>query len=89
AFESLPSINCNMCKYCLPCPNGVNIPRNFELYNNAFQGGAFEDARRKYLALSEEERASSCIRCGDCEKLCPQTLPIPELLEKVTQAFEK
>lgn len=89
AFESLPSINCNMCKYCLPCPNGVNIPRNFELYNNAFQGGAFEDARRKYLALPEEERASSCIRCGDCEKLCPQTLPIPELLEKVTQAFEK
>ncbi|MDI3543668.1 MAG: uncharacterized protein PWP57_1273 [Candidatus Atribacteria bacterium] len=89
AFESLPSINCNMCKYCLPCPNGVNIPRNFELYNNAFRGGAFEDARRKYLALPEEERASSCLRCGDCEKLCPQALPIPELLEKVAQAFEK
>ncbi len=89
AFESLPSINCNMCNYCLPCPNGVNIPRNFELYNKAFQEGAFEDARRKYLALPEEERASSCLRCGDCESLCPQELPIPELLEKVARAFEE
>lgn len=89
AFERLPSINCNACKYCLPCPNGVNISRNFELYNDAFQKIAFEDARRKYLALPEEERASSCLGCGDCEDLCPQELPIPELLEKVARAFEE
>ena len=89
AFERLPSINCNACKYCLPCPNGVNISRNFELYNDAFQKIAFDDARRKYLALPEEERASSCLGCGDCEDLCPQELPIPELLEKVARAFEE
>jgi len=87
AFNKLSPINCTRCNYCLPCPNGVNIPRNFELYNNAFQSGAFEDAHRQYLALPEEEKASSCLECGDCEEKCPQGLAIPDLLNKVVQAF--
>ncbi len=89
AFERLPSINSNACKYCLPCPNGVNISRNFELYNDAFQKIAFEDARRKYLALPEEEEPLHVSGVEIVKIYVLKSSPSPDFLEKVARAFEE
>jgi predicted aldo/keto reductase-like oxidoreductase len=70
----------------MPCPNGVEIPRIFELYNDAIM---YEDPRTpRYLyrgptGLKEEKRADQCIECGECEEACPQEIPVAEWLKKV------
>lgn len=77
-------INCTRCGYCVPCPHGVNIPVNFELYNDGYVHDDLETSRRAYERfLGEKGRASSCRQCGRCEKKCPQELPISELMSKV------
>jgi predicted aldo/keto reductase-like oxidoreductase len=77
-------IPCTQCGYCLPCPNGLAIPRNFELYNN---GRIHEDpgtSRMLYAHLmAEGERASACVQCSGCEEKCPQGISIREWLKKV------
>jgi len=86
AYLALSPVPCTSCEYCMPCPNGVAIPRIFELYNEA---AVYDDARtaRFYYrgpnGLKEEQRADQCIDCGECLALCPQEIPIPEWLEKV------
>ena len=81
-YRELAPIPCTDCKYCLPCPNGVNIPRIFELYNEVQMYKDLDTMRRLYGWLEEEARASACVECGDCEKLCPQNIEIIEWLEK-------
>jgi predicted aldo/keto reductase-like oxidoreductase len=81
--EKIP-ISCTNCGYCMPCPNGVDIPSNFELYNNGF---IHEDMKRAQFTYSrffeEKERAGACKQCKECEEKCPQKLPISDLLAKV------
>lgn len=87
-IKELQRVNCTACGYCIPCPEGVNIPRNFELYNDyhVFQDPA---ARLRYQGfLSESERAANCIQCGQCEEHCPQRIPIPQELEHVAELFK-
>jgi predicted aldo/keto reductase-like oxidoreductase len=84
AYDGLKPIPCTLCKYCLPCPNGVAIPRNFELYNDTIIYGHLDKARRSYRAIfPAEKHADKCQRCGECEPKCPQTIPIMEWLPKV------
>lgn len=81
--EKIP-ISCTNCRYCMPCPNGVDIPSNFELYNNGFIHEDMERSRFTYSRFFEEkERAGACKQCKECEEKCPQKLPISELLTKV------
>jgi len=81
--EKIP-ISCTNCKYCMPCPNGVDIPSNFELYNNGFIHEDMGRARFTYSRFFEEkERAGACKQCKECEEKCPQKLPISELMTKV------
>jgi len=76
-------VSCTACQYCMPCPNGVEIPRIFNLYNEAMIYGNTDRPRREYAArFKEEQRADKCIKCEQCLEKCPQNLPIPELLEK-------
>ena len=79
---------CTGCRYCMPCPAGVNIPENFKLWNRY---GIYEnagDAKWHWNNdISESQKASNCIKCGKCEKACPQKLAIREDLEKVTECF--
>ncbi len=85
-YKSLSPIPCTKCDYCMPCPNGVNIPRNFEIYNQAFMYGKIDDARRAYNNwFAEEERAHNCQECFECEEKCPQNIPITEWLPKVEE----
>lgn len=82
-MEKIP-ISCTNCRYCMPCPNGVDIPSNFELYNNGFIHEDMDRARFTYSRFFEEkERASACKQCKECEEKCPQKLPISDLMTKV------
>ena len=88
-YLGIKAIDCNECGYCMPCPNGVNIPLNFHLYNEGVRYNDFGGPRWHYRnGMQESERASSCIKCGVCEPKCPQHLPIRDLLEKVKETFE-
>lgn len=82
-FKKLIKVDCTSCEYCLPCPMGVNIPRNFALYNAAYMYNDIKGSIKSYKALDEKERASSCAECGRCEKACPQHLSIRKYLKEV------
>ena len=72
------------CNYCMPCPNGVWIPANFEFFNFAHLYDNVADAQFRYkIFLTEAQRASACIACGQCEELCPQKIAISEQMAKV------
>lgn len=88
-YRELSPIPCTKCGYCLPCPNGVNIPLNFELYNSAtlFQGSSKVLCRNLYHGLPASERAQACEECGTCEERCPQHLEIGKLLKSVAEEF--
>jgi hypothetical protein len=88
AYKGLDSIPCTKCAYCMPCPNGVNIPRNFELYNQAAVYGNESLARNLYnYHMPEAERASACIACGECEAKCPQQIQISDWMERVHETL--
>lgn len=81
-------ILCTDCRYCLPCPQGVEIPRIFRLYNEANMYNTLEADRGQYQQLAKNKKdASQCIACGSCEAVCPQNLGIIELLQMVDRAF--
>jgi len=86
-YDELCPIPCTACGYCMPCPNGVDIPRNFATFNNGVMYNAFDDARRRYTRMPEERRASACIQCRECEELCPQDIPISEWMTVVEQVL--
>jgi predicted aldo/keto reductase-like oxidoreductase len=88
AYRRLRGIPCTGCEYCLPCPSGVAIPRNFALYNDWCMFPGSDQARLVYQTwMSPESRASACKECGECVPKCPQQLAIPELLKKVHAAL--
>lgn len=89
-YQKLSPIPCTKCGYCRPCPNGVQIPTNFELYNNAtlYQGNTVTLCRNLYMSLPESERAAACTACGTCEERCPQQIPIAAMMERVRQQFQ-
>jgi len=85
AYRAQEPIPCTNCKYCMPCPNGVEIPLIFGLYNDAVIYNIPQMSRNRYsgvASLKEEKRGDKCLRCGECMKKCPQSIPIPDWLEK-------
>jgi len=87
-YQELSPIPCTKCDYCMPCPNGVNIPRNFEIYNESVMYEKIDDARTAYNHwLAEDQRADNCIACLECEEKCPQQITISEWLPKVHETL--
>ncbi len=83
-YHSLSPIPCTKCQYCMPCPNGVNIPHNFEIFNNGKMYDSLESARYDYQNFfNKAEWASECIACQLCEELCPQNIPISQWMPVV------
>ena len=81
-YRELAPIPCTDCQYCLPCPNGVSIPRILALYNDTMMYHDCNRSRMQYSLIAEGERADACIACGDCEAVCPQSIAIIDWLEK-------
>jgi hypothetical protein len=83
-YKERTAIPCTGCGYCMPCENGVNIPVNFELYNDAIIYDNPNTARMRYARfLTEKERAHACQLCRKCEEKCPQKILISEWMPKV------
>jgi predicted aldo/keto reductase-like oxidoreductase len=85
--ERLAGLYCTGCKYCMPCPKGVNIPEIFTImnYHRVYKITGF--AKKSYAEIGKVpwrqfQNAAACINCGACEKKCPQSLPIREQLKE-------
>ena len=87
AYQALCPIPCTACNYCMPCPNGVAIPQNFAIFNNGRMYNQFAGARAHYARTKEEERASACIGCRECETKCPQHIPIADWMPIVDEVL--
>ncbi|AKB78363.1 Aldo/keto reductase [Methanosarcina horonobensis HB-1 = JCM 15518] len=88
-YKSRIRVNCTGCKYCMPCPMGVNIPRNLSYLNDIFMLDDVGNARFQYgVLLLPEEKAGNCIECGECEEVCPQNIKIREMLREVREFME-
>lgn len=88
-YRRLMKVPCTGCAYCMPCPNGVNIPSNFNLYNqyqmfdNKFMDRGMYIVTLMGIMNGERSDASLCQNCGVCVKKCPQHINIPEELKNV------
>ncbi len=82
-YRELRPIPCTQCEYCLPCPNDVNIPRNFKLYNDGLIYSNPARARTLYSWMEKPARAEACLQCQECEEKCPQSIPISEWMPVV------
>jgi predicted aldo/keto reductase-like oxidoreductase len=83
--KKLAELYCTGCEYCLPCPQGINIPEIFEIMNYHQVYGLTNHAKKRYQNLLEDENKYSpqkCIECGNCEEQCPQDLSIIEKLKE-------
>ena len=84
-------IGCTGCGYCMPCPQGVDIPACFRSYNTRYTESKWNGFREYFMCTIMKKNtanASRCIQCGKCEKHCPQELPIREDLKKVSREME-
>ena len=99
----LENIPCNDCKYCMPCPYGIDIPGIFVHYNKCKNEGTlpnnrempeYRKLRRNYLigvdrAIPRMRQADHCIGCGQCESHCPQNIRIARELRKISEFVEQ
>ena len=97
-----PLINCTDCKYCMPCPWGIDIPGTFQHYNRAITEGTYATSvdqddyaklKKAYLvsydrAVPTVRQADHCIACGECVKHCPQSIAIPRQLRRIARYIE-
>jgi len=86
-YRSLTQVGCTGCRYCMPCPQGVDIPRNFGVYNEYHMFNQSPAAQGGYRWIDAGARADRCVQCGACLELCPQQLAIPDLLGQVARAL--
>lgn len=101
-MQEYPTIPCNDCQYCMPCPYGIDIPAILLHYNKCVNAGEiagstesenYKKARRAYLvsydrAVPKLRQAARCINCGQCTSHCPQSIDIPKELRKIDRYVE-
>lgn len=89
-FRSENLIQCTACRYCIAgCPKKIQIPDLFSCLNAKVIFHAWNADSYYGVHTAHGGKASDCIKCGKCEKVCPQNLPIRSLLEQVAKTFEK
>ncbi len=82
-YKEKTRVGCTSCEYCLPCPEGVAIPRIFEAYNEMSIYSTIESSKAKYKDLIDKGiDATRCVECGQCESLCPQEIQIINKLKE-------
>ena len=102
-IANFPTVDCNDCKYCMPCPYGIDIPGIFKHYNSCVNGGLIAQSkdqedyiklRKAYLvsydrAIPTLRQANHCVHCKQCIPKCPQSIPIPRELSRIDHYVEK
>ena len=102
-MKEYPTVDCNDCKYCMPCPYGIDIPMVFRHYNDCVNSGKvaqspeqkeYRKLRREYLLGYDRivpplRQADHCIGCRQCMPHCPQSLKIPDELHRIAEYVEK
>ncbi len=102
-IRQYPTVPCNDCKYCMPCPYGIDIPAILLHYNKCVNAGEvaesindenYKKARRAYLvsydrAVEKLRQADRCIGCNTCMSHCPQRINIPRELHRIDKYIEK
>ena len=102
-IKSYPTIDCNDCKYCMPCPYGLDIPGIFVHYNKCVNKGNvpesqqaenYEKARRAFLvgydrSVPKLRQANHCVQCRVCIPHCPQKIDIPRQLRRIDEFVEQ
>ncbi len=87
----MANLYCTGCNYCMPCPQGVAIPRIFECYNSGRVYDLWESARQGYAGIGQAwspgKKADACADCGVCETKCPQHLHIRDQLKEASAAL--
>ncbi len=91
AINAKMKVGCTGCRYCMPCPQNVDIPGTFSAYNRRYSEGK-RSALIEYVMCTAlrgtSSAASNCIACGKCETHCPQHIPIREELKNASKALE-
>jgi predicted aldo/keto reductase-like oxidoreductase len=88
-LRALLRIDCTACAYCMPCPNGVDIPTNLAIYNDVFLFGDDRMSKERYNRfMAPEVRAENCVECGDCEEVCPQQIEVSKEMKKVHELLK-
>jgi predicted aldo/keto reductase-like oxidoreductase len=88
AFRARTAVDCTQCRYCLPCPQGIDIPLILSCVNNASLFDDLTAERASYqfeLGAGHTASASDCTECGQCEEACPQQIPVSQELAKAAQ----
>lgn len=91
AINGAKHIGCTGCRYCMPCPKGVDIPGAFRCYNTSYTDGFIRGETEYVMAILMKEQqglVSQCVECGLCEKHCPQQIPIRKELKVVKGRLE-
>ena len=88
-FQARIQVPCTGCRYCMPFPFGLDIPKNFRLLNTAHVYNVQAAQKEGYDAMDVTAKASHCQKCGACKTKCPQHIDIPAEMEKVVREFEK
>jgi predicted aldo/keto reductase-like oxidoreductase len=90
AYNRLGFVGCTACQYCMPCPEGVDIPTILGKYNEYYMSGGSDEVKKSYWEkINLENHASNCIACGKCEEKCPQQLPIRKFMNEAVMRFPK
>ena len=87
AYKSSGAITCTYCQYCVGCPIGIDIPKNFNIYNQYKADGKKDRFIAAYESINAQNRANKCISCGICKPKCPQKLEIPSLMKEVAKLY--
>ena len=101
-INDYPTIPCNDCKYCMPCPYGLDIPAILVHYNKMVNEGSvpesvkdprYAELRKKYLVTYDRtveklRQASHCTNCNECVEHCPQQIRIPQQLQRIDKFIE-
>ncbi len=87
-YEGFQLIPCTNCGYCVPCPEGVDIPRILKIYNDGIMYDKVASAKTDYtLWVPEENKGDLCVECGECLEKCPQDIAISDWMDRIHTEF--